>query len=88
MHFFYVGLRDNTLSSSPIRCLLVRPGPFSVLEFAPDLPPNSSERRENPASWTGLRTAVLALVRGSGRGRLILTEPVSKTNGGGFDGEY
>jgi hypothetical protein len=33
----------------------VKLGLLSADDFAPDLPPNSPERRENPALWAGLR---------------------------------
>lgn len=37
--------------------------PVSVVEFVTELPPNSLERRENPASPAGLRTAVHGFLR-------------------------
>jgi hypothetical protein len=47
-------------ASSPIAAALV------AVAFAPDLPPNSPEGRENPAAWTGLRSAVLGFLKRRG----------------------
>jgi len=46
--------------ASAIECPSVRLGPFPAGEFAPDLPPNSPETRENPASRTEPRRAIPA----------------------------
>ncbi len=44
---------------SAIRYVLVRPAPMSVVDLTPDLPPNSPERRDNPATWAaGYRTVM------------------------------
>jgi hypothetical protein len=41
-------LGEPVSSGSALPCVCVRLAPMSVIEFAPDLPPNSPRRRENP----------------------------------------
>lgn len=45
--------------------LLVRLPLVSAVEFAPELPPDSPERRDNPATWTGYQPAILGWIAGA-----------------------
>ena len=44
----------------------VRPRPLAAAEFATELPPNSPEKRKNPASATRSRRAVLGFLKRRG----------------------
>ena len=57
----------------------VRLGPSTGREFAPELPPNSPERRENPALATGLPTTFSLQIGGDGG---IRTPGTSKRHNG------
>ena len=60
-------------------CRLVRWSPMSAAEFAPELPPNSPQRRENPVSSTGSDRRFLAFLGGEGG---IRTPGTSKRHNG------
>ena len=63
----------------------VRLGLLAAVEFAPELPPNSPQRRQNPASSTGSRHAILGFLKRRGgdsnpRYRSSSTAPRSELN--------
>ena len=72
-------LRRHGTRDSVIRCVLARLVLMSAGEFAPELPPNSPKRGQNPASATGSGTRLLAFLGGEGG---IRTPGTSKRHNG------